>query len=102
MPIPRTFIAASIGFKRRDERVRRGMPARGQLRPPDRRLRLGLTGQAPEELGAGRAGFRFGARQIQVGGALFLGPAFERIGHGTDGQLSARRARPLSSPSHRV
>src|SRR5256885_1015784 len=62
-----------------DEGGRRGVAFRRQLRAPDRGLRLGLTGQAAKQLGAHRTGFRFGTGAIQVGGALLLRPACERI-----------------------
>ena len=94
--MPRTFIAASTFLSRRGpshctrlatRRVRAsgtngpgaGWPARRELRAPDRCLRFGLAGEAPEQLGANGAVLGIGAHAIQERGALLFGPGFERI-----------------------
>jgi hypothetical protein len=65
----------------RNKRRRRGLAAGGQLRAPDRGLRLRLAREPPEQLCACGARLGLGAYAIEKRRALFLLPAFERIRH---------------------
>src|SRR6185503_9393389 len=69
----------------------RGMSARRQLRAPDCRLRLGFAGEAAEELSPGVVLFGVRAGAIKERRALLLGPAFERIRHGSMTRIDGNR-----------